>query len=299
MTTSADPNWAGLRADPSLAFAVSRHSICGTPVLWEEHIKFARGDEQRFSTLRSPADEGGIAIGNWSSTDDPALATELIDILERLKPWALPSEPVEPGEQLITWNFTLDTFTRQLSYPTRSVLCKKLGDLDMRMRRIANRLTRNKTGTSQSANLVCSAQVDSSRSVHAYLENRGTLPALVFNPFRARESWDDVNYVRVELAAAVAEPDLTGLGLVYKSVPTTFSCDAEPWQADYLLIDAGDQLELPLQAQLPAAAEVNGGYFRVVFSEYRPVNKTDADELAESTGAVQVRGRVFSTEEEQ
>lgn len=286
---------AAARSDPRVPLCIVRDSSCGTPVLWNESTEYVRGSVQRYDTIRSATDEGGDAIGSWWSPNDSSLELELLDQLQTYRPWERPEELSRPGQEVISWSFTIGRFAASLSYPGDSEAGRQLSKLGMLMRRIPYWLIENTQGNSQSATLDCVAAVNSSGTVSVSLENRGTHTVVCANPFLAPQAWGDSVYVAVELAAPLSKPDRTGLGLIFQPLEINLlSLEPEPWNQTHLVIAPGTSLQLPCEAHLPANMNMTGHSLRAVFSDYDTVPAATLEELVQSVGAIQVLGRVFS-----
>lgn len=247
--------------DGSQPFALGRELVCGTPELWHELLLFRRNQLELHCTTRSAVDESGAPIGRWQRAATSQLGEELFNAVRSLELWTLPDEPVLPGQEAISWAYQIGPHSGQFTIPSDSPQVFALADLDMLMRRIAYFLRQDLTG----ASLVCHAVVDGDKA-SIELENPSTVDAVIPNPLAV--PWDEVTYLRLEVAAPVPEPDPVGLGLVFQALPLTRGDSEPPWQDPFVRLPAGQRIAVPVQTSLDRNA-LDAYYLRGVFSDYR------------------------------
>jgi len=282
-----------LKNGKTLPFHLSCVTSCGTPELWNEEIAYEYQGEQHYSTIRSNADAGGAAIGQWAGKASSELFNELINAFEACQFWSLAPEPVLPGGELISWSFRIgeenetDTFT--LYFRSESPLLTKLQTLDTLMRRIPYWLKQEQSA----ANISCATQIIKS---HAFisLKNNGAETCVIPNPLAT--SWNDETYLKIEIAKPEDPNNPTGLGLVYKPLDLIFPEKMdEKWQKDILILGAQKQLTFPFSALI--TDEFKSYYLRSVYSDYRTPDSLSDTINTDISSNIKLYGRAFSLEE--
>ncbi len=275
-------------ADPGAPFAVERSQTAGTPALWHEVISVEAGESQHYLRVRSQADEGGAPIGRWSA---PAMGEQVQALAQALCDaaiWTLASEPVAPGEELITWRWVTAAGVGSLSVPAGSGLLSQLAPLDLVIRKVANALVRIHAGAELSCQ-VSLVERDGATEGSVWLVNEGDRDCLVLNPLHPTGRGSD--FFRLEMGHLPDEqPGVTGLGIQYAAMPMVqLDAPPPPWDNPYLLLRSGDMLECPTGA--PLSPPRKGRHFlRAVYSRYG-----DEHEIG---GVPVIRGRAFSEEHE-
>lgn len=294
-------------ADPQLPFALGREGWSGTPTLWRELLVYRRGQAESYCTIRSTVDEGGDPIGQWIRDATPELGAQLLAAFEKAEPWRIPSEAISPGQNATTWSYQVGPVSGEVTLRANSRANFALRELDTLMRRIAHWLLEARLGACLCCHVVHEA---GSNRFGMAISNPGTVDALVPNPMLG--PWGKQNFLRFELAAPVQDPDPTGLGLIFSSLPTRrLDVDDPAWSLPVLRLPAGGKkFALPVEARFDTPP-ARGSWLRAVFSNYTqpvvdPPNPNTAnrwptfsgpvDDLTIRPRAAVVFGRAFSEE---
>ena len=267
-------------------FHLKRIRKAGTPFFWEEIISVELDGQTRYSTLRSFVNAGGSPIGSWESPTEPATVRKLAETLIQLKFWDLPSTPIAPGGEEITWELAVADKEFILFTSGDPNTTMKLSPLDVQLRRIANNLVASKNGAALNIQLLVK-RVDTMAEVQVALINESTRDFQIQNPFIS--SNEKINFLRVEIGEAPVEiPGVTSTGTVYRPLMLPSSeILSEPWGQNNIVLKAGTKIICPFQLQIDLRAQRNH-FLRATYSHYGNTSSNPDLPL--------VRGRVFSNE---
>jgi hypothetical protein len=271
--------------DAERSFSFARGRQAGTPLYWDELISVVGGGDQTFHTVRSTVDEGGEAIGTWSSAAGGDVVRALARNLLAAKIWTLPSDPISPGQDAIEYAYTTSVGVGRLTVTADSPSVFQLASVDSEAREVANDLRERHTGAELTCLVDLERQSDETALATVSLRNDGDRPGVLPGPF-APGGPD--HYLRLEIARAQAEtPGVTSLGLEYAAVPVpALKALPEPWSDRFLYLGPRSTLVVPVRFPVPLRRA--GSFCRAVLSTY-----TEARQVA---GLPVLRGRVFSRE---
>lgn len=266
-------------------FSANRTQRIGTPALWAESIEFSLGGKQFLSRIRSPVDEGGGAIGKWSSPADARVVKALAEVCLQVSIWDIEDEPPSPGQEITTWEIVTDNAKKIVTLAGGSPKLMSLINVDIIFRRLANVLEQGRQG----AVLVCELiikSVGSGKVGRIVLENTGNQDFLVPNPFKVES--DNCNFTRVEVGAVPVEvPGTTSADIEYRAVAARVEDLAPPWDRRFVRINKGQRLGLPISFDL-SVTSAQKLLARAIFSNYAASPDID--------GVPVIHGRVFSQE---
>lgn len=280
--------WSERREAPGFLAIGRRHTI-GEPALWEERISYERGRRQSFTRVRSPADEGGAAIGSWSlPAEEPRLEGLLASIAQTKYLERVAEQPeLSPGMDLVAWVIATEDGLVEHLAPAGSELRSSFAPLDLELRRLASALEASRQGHALRVELDVQ-HVGSVLEAQVALRNDGLRPCFAVNPCALEPAEDP--YLRLELAPIPPEEDgVTGPGFAFETLPLLprVALEGTPWAMPWLLLQPGQALVYPARAKL-GAGKGEAHLLRAVYSSYAP--------LAEIAGVPVVRGRAFSNE---
>lgn len=275
---------------PTDRLAIGRVQIAGEPHGWHESIAFERNGWQRYMRTRSFADAGGAPIGQWQAPADDQYTAQLAAALCTVQAWNADPGPVEfvPGMEVVNWTIITRDAVLDLIVPSGSPLLPRFMPVDLLLRRIANSLEEQASGSMLRVAMQ-HRQMGDQVALRIALINDGNQRVIVVNPFVAAVG--DSDFFRLELATLKLDaPGESGYGAVFYPLPDQLlppPARTGPWADDYLVIDAANRLLLPhtLTITLPAPGRF---MLRAVLSRHGAL-----DQIA---GIPVARGRAFSNE---